>query len=233
VEERRPKGYGEHSMASQSLWEVRQQSILALDGELRPFGSMIAEALDLIDTCALRLEALKEPSGLVCALVLVKARNLAIGCYSLSLDALGQEGGALFRPLIECLEMLAYFRLDPQRIDEAIEDRLPSAGDIARHIDGGFRSLRTYLNSHASHLSVHPEAMKHLIDVRGGRLRLVQAHSIAVLRQNLGTLLVALTWLAIEALNCLSALGEAADDSDATRAEDIKRRALQLLENPS
>lgn len=219
-------------MASQSLWEVRQQSILALDGELKPLGAMIAEALDLIDGCALRLEDLKEPSGLVCALVLAKARNLAVGCYSLSLDALGQEGGALFRPLIECLEMLTYFKLEPRRIDEALEDRLPSAGVIAQQIGGSFKNLRAYLNSHASHLSIHPEAMKHLIDLGRGRLRLVQTHSVAVLRQNLGTLLVALTWLAAEALNCLSSLGGSVDDEDAARAEDIKRRALQLFEKP-
>ena len=220
-------------MTSQSLWEVRQQSVLALSGELKPFESLIGEALDLIDHCALRLESLEGPSGLVCALVLAKARNLAVGCYSLSLDALGQEGGALFRPLIECLEMLTYFKLEPQRITEALEDRLPPAGIIAQRIEGDFKRLREYLNSHASHLSVTPEAMQHLIDAKGGRLRLVQAHSTPVLRQNLGTLLVALTWLAIEALNCVSVLGGTVDDAVATRAEDIKARGLQLLERTS
>jgi hypothetical protein len=220
-------------MRSQSLWEVRQQAALAVSGELKPFESMIAEALDLIDYCALRLHGLEGPSGIVCALVLAKARNLAVGCYSLSLDALGQEGGALFRPLVECLEALTYFKLDPQRIAEALEGRLPTAGVIAQSIEGNFKSLREYLNSHASHLSVTPEAMQHLIDVKGGRLRLVQAHSTPVLRQNLGTLLVALTWLAIEALNCVSVLGGTVDDAVAIRAEDIKARALQLLEMTS
>ena len=115
-----------------------------------------------------------------------------------------QEAGALFRPVLGCLELLTYFRLDPTRIDEALEDRLPKAGEIAQIIEGKFRGLRDYLNKHASHLSVAPEALAHLIDFQVGRLRPVQPYNEGVLRGNLRTLLAVLIWLAIEAVNCVS-----------------------------
>jgi hypothetical protein len=47
---------------------------------------------------------------------LVKAKNLALGSYSLVLDGLGQEAGALMRPMIEYAELLAYFRLHPEMV---------------------------------------------------------------------------------------------------------------------
>jgi hypothetical protein len=42
--------------------------------------------------------------------------------------------------------MLIDFRLDPTRIDEALNDHLPSAGRIAKKIAGHFQDLREYLN---------------------------------------------------------------------------------------
>jgi hypothetical protein len=151
-----------------------------------------------------RLEKLDQPFGRVCALVLLKTRNLGLGCYSLCLDGLAQEAGALFRPLLEGLELLVYFRLEPTRINEALEERLPKAGDIARKIEGKFKGVRDHLNRHASHLSVAPEAMAHFIDFRAGWLRLVQPYNEGILRRNLRTLLAVLVWLAIEAVNCIS-----------------------------
>jgi hypothetical protein len=63
---------------------------------------------------------------------------MTLGVYSLMLDGLGQEAGALLRPLIETLELLVYLRLEPARIDQAIEEKLPSAGQIAKKIEGEF-----------------------------------------------------------------------------------------------
>lgn len=57
-----------------------------------------------------------------------------------------QEGGAVFRPLLECLELLTYFRMDTTRINEALEDRLPKAGIIAQRIEGKLKGMRDYLN---------------------------------------------------------------------------------------
>jgi hypothetical protein len=99
-------------------------------------------------------------------MTLVKARNYALGLYSLSLDGLGQEAGALLRPLVEAYEVLVYFRLDPSRASKATDDKLPSAGEIAKAISGRFKDLREYLNENASHFAFSPQSMTHLIDFR-------------------------------------------------------------------
>ena len=156
------------------LWLARADSQRALTAALKPLADLLNETFGMIDECATRLDDLQTPFGRVSALVMIKGRNLALGCYSLSLDALAQEGGALFRPLIETVELLTYFRADPSRVNEALEDRLPKAGEIAKRIGGGLKDLRTHLNSHASHLSVSEHSMLHLIDLSKGRLRPVQ-----------------------------------------------------------
>ncbi|SRR6266571_938665 len=217
-------------MVTIPLWGTRRQAEAALNEALKPFADLLNETFAAVDSSIARLETLDHPFGRVCALVLIKARNLGLGCYSLSLDALAQEAGALFRPLIECLELLIYFRSDPSRIDEALEDRLPKAGVIAQRIEGKFKGLREYLNTHASHLSLSPEAMMHLVDFKARRLRPVQAHNAAVLRQNLRTLLAVLVWLAIEATNCTSVGGGVIDHTLGDTAEDIKRRAFRLFD---
>lgn len=217
-------------MVATSLWSTRRQAEAALNEDLKPLATLLDEALAAIEDCIGRLETLEHPFGRVSALVLTKARNLALGCYSLSLDALGQEAGALFRPLLECLELLTYFRLDPARIDEALDDRLPKAGVIAQRIEGKFKRLREYLNTHASHLSLSPEAMAHLVDLRAGRLRPVQVHNPTILRENLRTLLAVLIWLAIEAANCTSVAAGAVDHGIGDSVEDLKRRAFLLFD---
>lgn len=220
-------------MIAISLWNTRRQAEGALTQGLEPFAGLLNEAFSALDDCVDRLERLERPFGCICALVIIKARNLGLGCYSLSLDALAQEAGALFRPFLECLELLAYFRLDPNRIDEALEGRLPKAGGIAQRIEGKFKDLRHYLNAHASHLSLSPEAMLHLIDFHGGELRPTQPHNEAVLRENLRTLLAVLVWLAIEAVNCVSVGGDNVDHDLANRVGDLKRRAFILFDQPN
>ena len=217
-------------MVDMSLWDTRRQAERALTEGLEPFAGLLNEAFSVLDGCVDRLERLGQPFGRVCALVLIKTRNLGLGCYSLCLDGLAQEAGALFRPLLEGLELLVYFRLEPTRINEALEERLPKAGDIARKIEGKFKGVRDHLNRHASHLSVAPEAMMQLIDFRAERLRLVQPYNEGALRRNLRILLAVLVWLAIEAVNCIS-VGEGNVDNDLVdRVEGFKHRALVLFD---
>lgn len=217
-------------MVAMPLWDTRRQAEAALSGDFNAFARVFDETFAVLDQCIGRLEGLDNPFGRVCALVLIKARNLALGCYSLSLDALAQEAGALFRPLIECLELLTYFRLDPPRINEALEGNIPRAGVIAQRIGGQFKGLRDYLNTHASHLSLSPDAMIHLVDFKVGRLRPVQVHNPAVLRQNLVMLLAVLIWLAIEAVNCTSVGAGVVDGALGDSVEDLKRRAFLLFD---
>lgn len=90
--------------------------------------------------------------------------------------------------------------------------------------------MRDYLNAHASHLSVAPEAMMQLIDFRAERLRLVQPYNEGALRRNLRILLAVLVWLAIEAVNCIS-VGEGNVEGDlADKVEEFKWRALRVID---
>ena len=215
------------------MWETRRSAEQALSQSLRPYSDLLSEAFASVDVCVGRLERVAAPFGCVCALVLIKARNLTLACYSLSLDALAQEAGALFRLLIESLELLEYLRQDPQRVTETLEDRLPKAGVIAQRIQGKFKRLREYLNAHASHLSVSPEAMGHLVDPTVGQLRTIQPYSEPVLRGNLRTLLAVVVCLAIEAANCVSLAECRVDDAFADSVDDLKRRASELFEDRS
>ena len=212
------------------MWDTRHKAEATLNKDLKEFANLFDEIFATIDQCIMRLDRLDDQFGRVCAITLTKGRNLGLGCYSLSLDALAQEAGALFRPLIESLERLTYFKLDPTRINEALEGRLPKPGDIAKRIDGKFKNLREHLNTHASHLSLSPEAMIHLVDFKAGRLRLVQVHNTAVLRQNLVMLLAILIWLAIVATDCTSVGAGVVDDAQCDSVEDIKRRTLILID---
>jgi hypothetical protein len=139
---------------------------------------------------------------------MVKGRNLSLGLYSLSLDGLAQEAGALLRPLVETIELLAYLRMSPAHVNEAIEDRLPLAGERAKKIQGSLKEMREYLNRHASHLSFSNESMGHLVDWQSANLKAAQPHNTKVLRTNVGLVFAFLGLLGIEGAICLVHLGD-------------------------
>lgn len=147
-----------------SLWNTRNKAIAEFDGPLKVEAEVLNEAFDLLDECVVRLEAEhgSEPYSRVCALTLIKGRNLLLGSYGLSLDGLAQEAGALLRPFIEVFEKMVYFNEDPSRIEEAIEGRLPKAGEIAKRIQGQFKALREHLNEHSSHLGFTDDSANHV-----------------------------------------------------------------------
>lgn len=213
-----------------ALWSARRESERSLNNELKPLAEMLGETFAMVDECIERLEHLDNSFGRVTALVLIKGRNLGLGCYSLSLDALAQESGAILRPFIETVELLTYLRLDPRRVDEALEDRLPQAGEVARRIGGNLKDLRGYLNAHASHLSLSVDSMRHLIDISAGRLRPVQRFHEAVLRENLRVLLVLLVWLMAAGIKCCCVGAGRVDDALVERAEALRMKAFQLAE---
>lgn len=188
------------------LWECRKRAISALDTEAVEARVLLDDLFGVIDAAAEAMHNVDSPFGRVTALIIVKARSLAQACYSLALDGLAQEAGALFRPLLECLELLEYLRLDPARAQEALDGRLPSAGTVAKRIDGQFKDVRDYLNEHASHLSVSPESMRHLIRLADAdkqvALQLQQPFDLTVLLKNLGSLFAVSAMVGIEAANC-------------------------------
>lgn len=212
-----------------AMWETRRLSEEALNSSLTLFRDLLNEAFDSVDRSIGLFEKVDSPFGRICALVVVKARNLTVACYSLSLDALAQESGAIFRVLIEALELLQYLREDPTRVAEALDGRLPSAGEIGKRIQGNLQKLRDHLNAHASHLSVAPESMKHLFDFNLGQYRTVPPYSEPVLRDSLATVLKVVLWLATETAVCAS-IAEGTDNSpEMERIKDLKNRSLPYI----
>jgi len=211
------------------LWATRRSAEQALDGPLRSYADLLGETFTALDVCADRLARTDTQFGRVCALIVIKARNLALGCYSLALDALAQESGALLRPLVESLELLEYLRQDPSRIVEAVDSRLPSAGVIAQRIQGKFKALRERLNEHASHLSLSPEAMRHLVSLKDGRLKTAQPYDGQVLRQNLRILLAFMA--AVTRVACISAVGDDVHDTLAVKVNDLSKRTYELIDS--
>jgi hypothetical protein len=98
-----------------TLWNTRDKAIQELGGLLKDEAEVLCQAFSLLDDCIARLESehSSEAFSRVCALTLIKARNLLLGSYSLSIDGLAQEAGALLRPFIEAFEQMVYFNEDP------------------------------------------------------------------------------------------------------------------------
>jgi len=214
-----------------TLWATRDASIAALQNTLRGEASVLTEALAIVDEAVGRLESLNPatPFTRATAIVLAKSRNLAVGCYSLALDGLVQEAGAIFRPLIEAVELLTYLRLDPERAKQAANGSLPRAGEIAKAIEGKFHKMRDYLNTHASHFSFSWESLRHLIDIQDGSLRKVQVFREQTLRMNLAVLTSILVLLGIEGNNCLQVNEMGSADDLADRIEGCRKEALDVF----
>lgn len=157
-----------------NLWITREESLNALKSKLSIEARYIEKGFTIIDALLYIFEDNKNDIFCtVCSFALPKGKNYCLSIYSLSLDGLSQESGALLRPTIECFELLDYFYDDPKRIKEALENKLPSPGNIAKKIKGKFESLRKHLNSAASHFSFDPIACKHLINWKNGSLQLL------------------------------------------------------------
>ena len=116
-----------------NFWITREESLDVLKSKLSIEARYIKKGFTIIDTL---LRIFEENDNdifcRVCSIVLLKGKNLYFSIYSLTLDGLAQEAGAILRPAIECTELLDYFCTDPKRIKEALENKLPSAGDIAK-----------------------------------------------------------------------------------------------------
>ena len=214
-----------------NLWNTRNQSLSALENSLRQEAQVIEEAFALIDECINRFQQISATSQFsrVCGLTLIKARNLALGCYSLCLDGLAQEAGAILRPLLETTELLAYFREGPSRVELAIDGKLPPAGKIAKTIESDFKDLRDYFNRHASHFGFSFESLRHVVNFRDFSWITAQSYDEHVLRTNLGTVFAFLVSVAFEGANCLSVAGSL-DNNFADRIEHLRNKGLNIFQ---
>lgn len=139
------------------------------------------------------------------SITLAKSNHLILGCYSLALDGLAQESGALLRPLIETYELIVYFQQDKTRIHQVFDGSLPSAGEIGKRISGDFNRLRKHLNNNASHFGYETDSCRHLLN-SDMQVQPMPNHSIKVLRRNLQMLNAFQVIILTECGNCLSAL---------------------------
>lgn len=218
-----------------SLWKTRNEAAAQLAGPLKVEAEVLSEAFDLLDECVVRLETEhgSEPYSRVCALTLIKGRNLLLGSYSLSIDGLAQEAGALLRPFIEVFEKMVYFNEDPSRIEEAIEGRLPEAGEIAKRIQGQFKALREHLNEHSSHFGFTDDSANHLIDWNTLKLKRVQPYSRKVLRTNLKNIFTFLVFLNVQAVNCIGNLSDNSVNELADMGDACKKKGFELFDKPT
>ena len=186
--------------------------------------AIVDECIDLFDS-----KAGEDDFHRICGLVLAKARNLALGSYGLILDGLGQEAGALLRPFVEYHELLTYFRLDPQRVQQAIDDKLPSAGKRAELIEGCFHEFRKYLNDNASHSSFSYHALNHLLYKPDMTIRKEQPMLPKVLFRNMGDFFAHMLLITVEAINCLQTAKIGSAEMQAESIEQLHKEGVVVF----
>ena len=182
------------------LWSTRKSSLKLLSSELKEQQDCIEHAFGLIDKGIdfFNNHASSDHYSRICGFTLAKAKNYAHGAYGMILDNVAQEAGALMRPFLEYYELLIYFSEDTNRVTEAIEDQLPSAGKRAQLINSDFKGFREYLNQNASHSSYSHHSLRHLIDTESMSVKKSQSYAPEVLFRNLGDLFVQLVLLGFQ-----------------------------------
>jgi hypothetical protein len=187
------------------IFGVRRKATAALESDLKKQALALQFAFDVLEVCLKRLQIAGQSDSFArtVLIVLVKAKQYALGVYALALDGLAQEGGAMLRPWVEAIELLRYLHLDPTRVEQVIKGKLPPVGAIAAKIDGKFKWLRDLLNQNASHLSMSHDALRHIATMDSGEVKLDQSYSEPVLRHNVALTFWFLYFTLVETLICL------------------------------
>ncbi len=215
-----------------ALWEARTEALDYLATKHPSRLAVLERTFELFDACLDAFEIASDSTSYstVCAITLLKAKNLAHGAYSLTLDGLAQESGALLRPMIEYAELLTYFRLSPDRVRQALTGTLPSAGKRAELVEGIYKGFRDYLNENASHSSFSDASVAHLFDSSEPRLRRRQRMVPHVLDINLRDLVVHLHLLLREAILALQQIESNQFVVLGERWERLKARMLDVYD---
>lgn len=190
------------------FWKTREESKELLKSSLSESKNYLEKSFDYLDKCIeIHQSNIENDFSRIFGFTTVKAKNYGHALYSLTLDGLAQEGGAILRNMIEAYELMVYFNLDPTRAQQAIENDLPSAGIIGKKIEGHFKNIREYLNSHGSHFSYSRNSLSHLIDWEAIEFKKFQTVSDQVLKTNIRTLNSILNLQCAEAITSLSIIG--------------------------
>lgn len=217
-----------------NLWRTREAATAALSTTMKDEAAIVENTFGVIDEIIELFDSrmANDSYARACGFTLAKARNLALGCYDLVLNGLGQEAGALMRPLIEAHELLVYFRLEPSRVEDALQGHLPPAGEIAKLIKGQFHGFRKHLSEHASHFGFTTYSLRHLLDGKELKIRTAQPMLPIVLRRNLRDLWLHMILLLSEAFRCLGVDPEYRGNLESMghKIEGIRERALRVFD---
>ncbi|MDO9164566.1 MAG: hypothetical protein Q7U13_00525 [Rhodoferax sp.] len=214
------------------LWTTRADSLVYLENSGPDRLAVLSRVFELID---LSIDAYESLAGgdvyaRICGLTLLKAKHLAVGAYSLILDGLAQEAGALIRPFIEYSELLTYFRSFPEMAERAAENDLPKAGERARAIDGIFKEFRDHLNSHASHSSYSHYSLSHLLEPKTFGFKKLQRAVPSVLDRNVRDFIIQLYLLAREGVLNLDRLEVPNFDALAAKTDQLKGDLVHVFD---
>jgi len=216
-------------------WETRSEALGHLESRLPHLKKLVDKAFttldNLIDVYNGAMASRPEQHFeyiVMCGCTLAKGKNLALAVFSLILDGLAQEAGAVGRPLMECCEKLEFLSKDPTRAIAFSQGKVLKHGKIAQQIENPQKGLRDYFSNHASHISYSFYAMQHLIDWRdeAGLLRKFQPLVEDVLERNLWTLIAVTTRLGIQAGSCLYEIGIPTQEI----AQELEGLRVALLE---
>nr|MBL8411845.1 hypothetical protein [Dechloromonas sp.] len=218
-------------MGDVKLWTVRDRSWEYLSESYPSRVEVVLRSFELIDSYIDHYEkgAGSSVYANVCGLTLLKGKNLALGALSLILDALGQEAGALLRPLIEYIELLTYFRKYPEETSKVLENNLPSAGRRAKAIEGIYRNLREHLNENAAHSAFSDYSISHLLTPEFSFRKFQEFHP-HVLEKNFRDYAVQLQFLLQEGLFALEHIPEVPIGSLALEAEAFRIEMLHVFD---
>lgn len=140
----------------------------------------------------------------ITGIIYTKGLVLEKSIYSMIVNGYGQESGALLRQLIEIIELQIYLHKDETRINEVINDKLPSAGNRAKQINGHFKKLRDYLNKNSSHFAFSYYSLRHIVDINKNNFITNSKTSSNVLETNMITLCCFMYSLCSESILALS-----------------------------
>lgn len=215
-----------------NLWATRISSLEYLQDRKPEQLRVLMRTFSLIDAVIdeYELHSDSHTYAKACAFALVKLKNLSIGTYSLVLDGLGQEAGALLRAFVEYVELLTYFRTFPEKAELAFTGKLPGAGQRAKAINGMYKNLRDHLSAHASHSSFSDHSLAHLVEAESDQLKKLQQFVPAVLEKNVRDFAIQMFFASREAILGLTLTDAKNLEILATEADDVKECLLRAFD---
>jgi hypothetical protein len=217
-----------------NLWAVRAAAERYLETEMPSERQLLDRAFQQAEYLAERLAGMEPgtPFSRMTGLVAAKARRLAHACYSLALDALAQESGAVARVWLESIELLTYLRLAPERAEGILNGKLPSAGERAKKINSQASALRKMWNETASHIGFDWNTWRHFFNHGTGQIRARQGFNSPVLRTNLGLVFALMTWTIRETALCLNTAQGFLDEGVARQIDSLKNEGFDVFHPP-